>query len=92
MINKKIPLKMIQYNKVEITDDLIESIEERGIIIPVKVEALENGVYRCVDGHKRCSACEEIERKLNKEIEVFCMLTNDFSKSGSTYWGARNHH
>lgn len=83
---------MIQYNEVEITSDLIESIEARGIVLPVKVECLEEGTYRCVDGHKRCCACKVLEDKLNKEIEVFCMLTNDFSKSGSTYWGARNHH
>ncbi|WP_442881314.1 hypothetical protein [Anaerorhabdus sp.] len=51
----------------------------------------DEGIY-CVDGHKRCSACQILEETENREIEVNCMITNDFSKSGSTYWGARNHH
>ncbi|MEG0077341.1 ParB/Srx family N-terminal domain-containing protein [Anaerorhabdus sp.] len=77
---------------MEISNDLLESVENRGIIIPVKVEAIDQDTYRCVDGHKRLNAISRIEEKTKQEMEVFCMLTNDFSKSGSTYWGARNHH
>ncbi|MEG0734726.1 MAG: ParB/Srx family N-terminal domain-containing protein [Anaerorhabdus sp.] len=75
-----------------ISEELVTSIEARGIIIPVKVECIDGDMYRCVDGHKRLNACKQIEDKTNCEFEVFCMLVNDFSKSGSTYWGARNHH
>ncbi|MFV0552597.1 MAG: ParB/Srx family N-terminal domain-containing protein [Anaerorhabdus sp.] len=82
---------MINYNQVQVNQDLIMSIAQRGIIIPIKVMINDEGIY-CVDGHKRCSACQILEETENREIEVNCMITNDFSKSGSTYWGAHNHH
>lgn len=51
----------------------------------------DEGIH-CVDGHKRLSACSVLEKTENKEMEINCMITNDYSKSGSTFWGARNHH
>lgn len=51
----------------------------------------ESGIH-CVDGHKRLSACAILEQRDKCEIEVNCMITNDFTKAGSNYWGARNHH
>lgn len=91
MIVKKILLNNIHFNKVEVSDELVQSIEDRGIIIPVKVK-FNGETYECVDGHKRCSACLKLSKKENKEMEIYCAISNDFSKSGSNYWGARNTH
>lgn len=91
MIVKKILLNNILFNQVDVTNELIESIEQRGISIPVKVK-FNGDTYECIDGHKRCSACLILSNRQNKEMEIYCAISNDFSKSGSNYWGARNTH
>ena len=49
--------------KVQKDDDmeqLIESIRERGIIIPVIVRPKEDGRYELISGHRRTFACKEL--------------------------------
>lgn len=78
---------MIHYQKMEINPELINSIKNRGISLAIKVKCVEDG-YEVIDGHKRCNACEMLGIE-----EIPCVLTNDFSKAGSAYWGnTKNHH
>lgn len=86
MINKKVLLEEIQYIQKEVDPVLLQSIEERGIAIPVKVRMNEEG-YECLDGHQRCSACAILKEKDQKFSMIPIMITNDYSKAGSAYWG-----
>ena len=92
MINKTVPLATIQFEKVGVSKELLESIRTRGIAIPVRVEVVENG-YRCMDGKKRLSACAVLGKEDPKFLNIPVMLLNDFSKAGSAYWGnTQNQH
>ena len=86
MINTIVKIDEIEFAEVLPDDELIESIRQRGIAIPVHVIRTQNG-YACTDGRKRLSAC----RILCKDDESFAnipvMIQNDFSKAGSSFWG-----
>lgn len=86
MINTIVMLDEIDYIPCDVEPFLYESIEKRGIAIPVKVRVLENG-YECVDGHKRLTVCNKLSKKDAKFLRIPVMLVNDFSKAGSGYWG-----
>ena len=61
-----IPLKLIDDfpdhpYKVRMDEDmmqLIESVKERGVIVPVALRQKEDGRYEIVSGHRRKKACE----------------------------------
>ena len=42
----------------ESMDELVESIKERGLIQPVIIRPVENGMYEMVSGHRRKRAFE----------------------------------
>ncbi len=92
MINKKIPLDTIAFERVETDEAFLDSIRTRGIAIPVRVRKTENG-YECADGRRRLSAAEKL-RSLDPAFDsVPVMIVNDFSKAGSAFWGnTRNRH
>lgn len=93
MINTVVDLKDIQFTYKEPPDTLLKSIERIGIAIPVHVKVLPNGKYACVDGNQRCSACFILKEKNPLRQRIPVMLTNDYSKSGSGFWGpTQNHH
>lgn len=90
MIQKKIALKKIKYQSKEIAEKLVSSIKDRGLAIAVKVKAISEDQYECIDGHKRLSA---ISTLYDEDYLVTCSIANDFSKAGSGYWGAtKNKH
>lgn len=92
MILKYLPLEEIRYQKRDYPIELKQSIINRGIVIAVKVKVTEDG-YECVDGHKRCTILKELSTSNDKFKRVPCTLINDFSKSGSAYWGnTQNRH
>jgi ParB-like chromosome segregation protein Spo0J len=91
MINTIVSLDEIKY-KEEDPQALLESIRNRGVAIPVQVNQ-RDGYYECVDGNKRLSACALLAKKDKKFKRIPIMILNDFSKSGSSFWGnTQNHH
>lgn len=86
MITKKVLIKEIQFQRIS-NPQLKESIEKRGLAIPIRVNQLEQG-YCCVDGHQRLTSLEE----LGIEEAMVC-IENNFKKAGSGFWGnTQNHH
>ncbi len=93
MIQKNIALNKIKYQKMKISDDLIDSIFKRGIAIAIKVKQIDEDYYECIDGHKRLNALAILSLEDAKFNQVPCVLQNDFSKAGSAYWGnTKNKH
>jgi hypothetical protein len=77
----------IIYTKTDYSNDLMESVSRAKIQFAIKVK-VDGDKYICLDGNKRLS----IVNDLNLDISIPVVLTNDFSKQGSTFWGAMNHH
>ena len=76
-----------------IAPELLESIAERGIAIAIKVRQIDDDLYECVDGHKRLNALAILAAHDERFLMVPCVIKNDFSKAGSTYWGnTKNKH
>lgn len=91
MINTVVPLDTIEFEEKD-PGDLLESIRKRGIAIPVQVNAV-NGGYVCVDGHKRLSAAKILRNEKESLNRIPIMILNDYSKSGSGFWGnTQNRH
>ncbi|NLC96084.1 MAG: ParB N-terminal domain-containing protein [Erysipelotrichaceae bacterium] len=92
MINKIVNINDIVFKEVEYGDELYDSILNRGVAIPIKV-IKKDQKYECIDGNKRLSILKKLS-KINKKFEkVYIMIVNDFSKSGSGFWGnTRNKH
>lgn len=91
MINTIVDIKQIHYTKVD-PGNLLHSIEKRGVAIPVQVN-VRDGYYECIDGNKRLSACQILMQINEKFSKIPVVLMNDYSKSGSGFWGnTRNHH
>jgi len=85
MINKTVNIDEIQYETKD-PGNLLESIEKRGIAIPVQVNVTDSG-YQCVDGNRRLSACAVLKDKNEKFNRIPVMILNDYSKAGSAFWG-----
>ena len=85
MINTIVDIDEIEFEYIEDTD-LYESIKERGVAIPVKVNKLDNS-YKCIDGNKRLSACKKLCATNEKYRRIPIMIMNDYSKAGSAFWG-----
>ena len=85
MINTMIDLNEIRWEYKE-PGDLLDSIAERGVAIPVQIARDEAGWY-CTDGRRRLSACALLAQKDDKYRRVPVMITDDFTKAGSAYWG-----
>lgn len=85
MINTVVDIKDIIYSYSE-DNDLVSSIEKRGIAIPVHVNKVDDG-YICVDGHKRLTACQILSEKNEKFRRIPILILNDYSKAGSAFWG-----
>ena len=86
MINKIVPLSKINYEEKSYDTSLYDSIQTRGIAIPIRVRQEEDH-YVCVDGHKRLSVSAKLAEKNEKFSRIPIMIMNDFSKAGSAYWG-----
>lgn len=91
MINTITDIENIRFCE-EDPGTLLDSIAKRGIAIAVQVRE-KDGYYECVDGRKRLSACQILMKKNPKFRRIPIMITNDFSKAGSAFWGnTQNHH
>ena len=91
MINTVVALDEIEFEEKD-PGDLLESIRTRGIAIPVQVNATDHG-YVCVDGHKRLSAAKILRNEKESLNRIPIMILNDYSKSGSGFWGnTQNRH
>lgn len=91
MINTIVDIEDILFNKTD-PGRLLQSIEERGVAIPVQVN-VKDGYYECLDGNKRLTACQILMEKDEKFRRIPVVLMNDYSKAGSGFWGnTRNHH
>ncbi len=92
MINKSVPLNEIRFETAAVDPEFLASIRKRGIAIPVKVTQDEEG-YVCVDGRKRLSAAAVLAAEDTRFEMIPVMITNDFTKAGSAYWGnTKNRH
>lgn len=49
--------------KVNVDDEMLESIKDNGVVTPVIVRKKENGKYEMVSGHRRKLACEKLNIK-----------------------------
>ena len=78
--------------KVQKDDDmeqLIESIRERGIIIPVIVRPKEDGRYELISGHRRTFACKELGittikaevKDINRDEATILMVDSNLQRS-----------
>ena len=93
MINTIVNLDNIEFEEEEVSSSFLDSIEKRGIAIPVHVNCIDENKYKCVDGRKRLTACKILLEKDEKFRRIPVMLMNDFSKAGSAFWGnTQNHH
>lgn len=93
MINTIVNIDNIQFEEEEVSSSFLDSIEKRGVAIPVHVNCLDKNQYICVDGRKRLSACKKLIEKDDKFKRIPVMIMNDFSKAGSSFWGnTQNHH
>lgn len=91
MINTLVNLDDIRFEEKD-PGDLLESIRERGIAIPVQVNA-RDGYYECADGHKRLSAAKLLRGEKPRLNRIPVMILNDYSKAGSGFWGnTQNRH
>lgn len=91
MINTIVNLDEIHFQKKE-PGQLTASIRARGIAIPVQVNQMDEG-YECMDGNKRLSACAILAEEDAKFKRIPIMILNNYSKSGSAFWGnTQNHH
>ena len=77
----------IEYEHTAYSEELKESVMRVKIQIAIRVK-VDGDRYVCLDGNKRLSIIND----LGLDIRIPAVLTNDFSKQGSTYWGAMNHH
>ncbi len=93
MINTIVDIDKIEFEEEEVSSSFINSIEMRGIAIPVHVNCIDKDTYKCIDGRKRLTACKKLMTKDDKFRRIPVMLMNDFSKAGSSFWGnTQNHH
>ena len=91
MINTTMDLNEIRYEYRD-PGDLLDSIAVRGIAIPVQIARDESGWY-CTDGRRRLSACALLAEKDAKFCRIPVMVTDDYTKAGSAFWGnTRNRH
>ncbi len=91
MINTMLDLSEIRF-EYEDPGELLTSVRQRGIAIPVQVGRDEEGYY-CTDGRKRLSACALLVKENAKYSRIPVMIVNDFTKAGSAFWGnTRNKH
>ena len=91
MINTTMDLSEIRWEYRD-PEDLLDSIAQRGVAIPVQVAKDEAGWY-CTDGRRRLSACALLAEKDVKFRRIPVMITDDFTKAGSAFWGnTRNRH
>lgn len=91
MINTIVDIDDIHFEE-EDPGFLKDSIEKRGIAIPVQVN-VRDGYYECIDGRKRLTACKQLLSISDKFRKIPVVLMNDYSKAGSGFWGnTRNHH
>ena len=86
MINTMINIDEIEFEEMITNDELIESIRQRGIAIPVHVIHTANG-YKCADGRKRLNACRILCKEDKHFADIPVMIQNDYSKAGSSFWG-----
>lgn len=90
MINTTILLSEIDFEEEE-PGLLLDSIEKRGIAIPVAV--IRNGNrYTCIDGRKRLSAAKRLLHKKTGIERIPAAVHQDHSHAGNAFWGAKNHH
>lgn len=70
-------------------DQLVESIKERGVIVPITLRQKENGRYEIVSGHRRRKACElagletiraEI-KELTRDEAIVLMVDSNLQRS-----------
>ena len=91
MINRTVSLNEIRFIEKD-PGLLTDSIRQRGIAIPVQVNADDEG-YVCVDGHKRLSASKILAAEDERFGIIPIMILNDYSKAGSAFWeNTQNHH
>lgn len=86
MITLMTMLGKIDFVDTNYSNELFESIKQRGIAIPVRVNVVDDR-FICVDGHKRLSICKRLSVENEKFNRIPVMILNDFSKSGSSFWG-----
>lgn len=90
MINTTVDIDTITFEE-EDPGILLDSIEKRGIAIPVHVNKTEAG-YICTDGRKRLTACRILSKNDTKFRRIPILIMNDYSLQGNAFWGSKNHH
>ena len=63
-------------------NELVDSIRESGVIVPLIVRSRPEGGYEIISGHRRCEACRELSiEKVPVRVQE---LTDDGSQIGSS--------
>lgn len=62
------PFKVVNDDKIE---DMVKSVKEYGVILPVIVRPKEDGTYEMISGHRRKMACELAGMK-----QIRCIVKN----------------
>lgn len=89
---KKLLITEIDFRYCLYDNELKESIKRIGLSFPIKV-SINNGRYRCVDGHKRLSIMQDLLQEGKEAIEcVNVVVTNDGSSRSNDCWRGRNTH
>ncbi len=89
-----ISLDNIIFEHKAVSDSLRQSINRIGLSFPIKVIEI-NGLYQCIDGHKRLCILKEIsecnpEHRFLKRIPVI-IVNSDLNRSNDC-WRQRNMH
>lgn len=56
-------------------NELVDSIRESGVIVPLIVRSRPEGGYEIISGHRRCEACRELG--IEKEYRAHCISMDD---------------
>lgn len=87
-------ISQIQFQYTHYSQELKDSILRIGFSFPIQV-IVENGKYRCIDGHKRLSALYDILQEnpqYHRGSEVYLLIKNSDNIRSNDCWRGRNTH
>lgn len=90
----KVSIHDIDFVKKEYNQSLYDSIVRIGFSFPIKV-CLDDDGYKCIDGHKRLSALEDILKdnpSYKRGDSVAVIVENNGNTRSNDCWRGRNSH
>ena len=82
------PFKVINDEKMQ---EMVKSVKEYGVILPVIVRPKEDGTYEMISGHRRKRACElagidNLAGTITPRKNADLIVLEDFTKLPDEYW------